>query len=307
MYPKATHIDSRNIWLKITHAPLIRIILAVSFVLTGVAAAQTVIRLFRPPIPTSAYSIQSVIIALLAVYFAYRFYVHLIEKRQVSELSENGAIRELVTGMLIGFSIITTVIGILWALGSYQVYGFNPWLVLIPAAVANIPSVFVQEILFRGIVFRITEESLGTWLALAISAVLFGIVHIISTGATLFSALAIALEAGILLGAAFILTKRLWLAIGIHVAWDFAIDGIFGVGSPAISDKPIQGLIQARLMGIDLLTGGTHGVEASLVAVVVTLVAGCLLTWLAWRRKKFVSMHENLSDKDRGEISWQLK
>jgi membrane protease YdiL (CAAX protease family) len=259
------------------------------FVITGVAAAQLIIGLFGEPAATPAISILSIFIALLAVYLSYRLYVRWIEKRQDVELAASGAIQELASGMLIGFGIVTTVMIILWALGSYQVFGLNPWLILIPAAAANIPSGFVQEILFRGILLRITEETLGTWIALAVSALLFGLVHIFSSGATLFSTLSIVLEAGILLGAAYLLTKRLWLAIGIHIAWDFAVDGIFGVGSTALSGKPMQGILQARLTGMDLLSGGTHGVEASVVAIIVTLIFGCFLTWAAWRRKKFVS------------------
>ena len=297
MLLKTNSIVAHNRLGKIIHFPLTRIVLSVLFVIIGVSGTQLVIGLLGTATASPAISMFSIFIALLAVYFAYRLYVQWIEKRQVTELSANGAIQELFSGMLIGFGIITTVIGILWALGSYQMKGLNPWLVLIPAAAANIPSGFVQEILFRGILLRITRESLGAWIALALSSVLFGLIHIFSAGANLFSTLSIMLEAGLLLGAAYILTQKLWLAIGIHIAWDFAIDGIFGVGSSALADKPINGLFQARLVGMDLLSGGTHGVEASVVAILVTLVAGGFLTWLAWRSKKFVDEDRNLNRK----------
>ncbi len=288
MASKTESIEARSILWHVFRFPLTRIILAALFVMAGVAAAQMLIGLSGSSASTPVNSILAIIIALLAVYFAYRFYVQLIEKRQVNELSPDGAIKEVSAGLLTGLGIVTLVIGLLWLTGSYQVDGINPWLVLLPAAVANVPSGFVQEILFRGILFKIAEESLGTWIALAISALLFGLIHILSTGATLFSTLSVALEAGILLGAAYILTHRLWLAIGIHIAWDFAVDGIFGAGSSALSGKPMQGLLQARLTGMDLLTGGAHGVEASVVAILVAMIIGCFLTWLAWREKKFV-------------------
>jgi membrane protease YdiL (CAAX protease family) len=288
MMAKAKAFNSNPTPWKIIHFPLTRIVLAVLFVMVGVAIAQLIIRLFGDSTPTYARSLLSILIAVVVVYFAYGLYVHWIENRLVTELSRNGAIRELGMGMLVGFGIIATAIGILWMLGSYQVQGINRWLVLLPALVANIPSAFVQEILFRGILFRITEESLGTWLAMGISALLFGLIHVFSANATVFSTLAIALEAGILLAAAYVLRRRLWLPIGIHIAWDFAVDGIFGVGSSALSGKAIQGLLQANLVGPELLTGSRYGVEVSVITLVLALFIGIFLTWLAWREGKFM-------------------
>ncbi|WP_369812159.1 CPBP family intramembrane glutamic endopeptidase [Mycobacterium tuberculosis] len=57
------------------------------------------------------------------------------------------------------------------------------------------------------------------WLAIGIHAAWN---FITNPGATWFSSVAIAVEAGILLGAAYMLTRRLWLAIGIHAAWNFS-------------------------------------------------------------------------------------
>ena len=151
---------------------------------------------------------------------------------------------------------------VLWALGYYRVIGTNGWSVLIPAIVANVPPGFIQEIIFRGAIFRITRDWLGVWWALGISSILFGLIHILSATATVQSVVAITLQAGVLLAAAYMLTNRLWLPIGIHVAWDFANDGIFGVGSSGASGETIRGLLQAKLTGPVLLSGGTAGVRS---------------------------------------------
>lgn len=283
---------------KVIRFPLIRVALAILFVAVGIVAAQLVIGLLgrafslqSPPI-----AILSVVIASLAVCGAYGAYVRLVEQRVVSELSGKGALGELSFGILIGLGLLAIIIAILWLPGYYQVIGTHSWEVLIAALVVNVPSGLVQEIIFRGVIFRITEESLGTWLALAISALLFGLVHILMAQATVFSTFSIMIEGGILLGAAYMLTRRLWLAIGIHVALDVASDGIFGVGASGLSGTPIPGLLQAKLTGPALLTGGAAGVEASLVTVVVLLAASIVLLWRArraghimspfWRRDK---------------------
>jgi uncharacterized protein len=282
-------IHPKDTFWKIVQFPLMRILLATCFIALGILVAQLIINLVGRAENTPASSILSIIIALITVYLSYRLYVQIIEKRRVTELSADGAVKELGAGLLLGLGLAATIIGVLWALGNYRVLGFNSWLVLIPAAVANIPSAFVQEILFRGVLERITEETAGTWIALILSSVLFGLIHAFSANATALSTISIMLEAGILLGAAYIVTGRLWLAIGIHTAWDLSVDGIFGLGTSSLSGKPIQGLIAAKLTGLEIFTGGVHGLEASIVVFFIALISGSILTWLAWHNGKFVS------------------
>src|SRR5439155_20567927 len=105
-------------------------------------------------------------------------------------------------------------IGILWLLGCYQVTGINGGSALIMNISISLLSGFVEEVIFRGVIFRILEEWLGTWLALVMSALFFGFAHIANPNATIISAAAIALEAGLLLAAAYLVTRRLWFAIG---------------------------------------------------------------------------------------------
>src|SRR6202044_1080074 len=97
-------------------------------------------------------------------------------------------------------------------------------------------------------------------------------------GATFLNAAAISVEGGVLLAADFMLTRRLWLCIGIHIAWNFTQGGIFSV---AVSGGKSTGLLQSRMVGPDWLTGGTFGAEASVVAVLVCLAAGIALILLS--------------------------
>jgi uncharacterized protein len=105
-------------------------------------------------------------------------------------------------------------IGILSVAGVYHVDGFNPWPVVIGAVTGAAIAAVLEEIIFRGIIFRITEESLGTWIALAISALIFGAVHLLNPHTSLQGAVAIVLEAGVFLAAAYVTRRRLWLVIG---------------------------------------------------------------------------------------------
>ena len=278
---------------KILQFPLIRIIIAVVSVGIGITVGETILNLLR-----TAYSITNIGLAnLLAfvlvtpvTYFAYWIYVRYIERRDLTELGWSNAFQEIGLGSLIGFGLFSFIIAILWLLGFYRVNGIDfALLSFIGALIGALVSAFAQELIFRAVIYRITEEWLGTWWALVISALLFGLIHLSSAGATIFSALAVALQAGVVLAAAYALTHRLWMALGLHMAWDFANDGIFGVGVAGQSGQALRGLLQADLNGPKLLTGGALGVEASVITLVIVLIAGILMLRMAYQKGYFVS------------------
>lgn len=230
-------------------------------------------------------NLLSAFITVAIASFAYYGFVHLIERRDVTELSLSHAAKELAGGALIGAFLFSATIGILWVFGFYKVSGVNEWTAIFSWLVLAIFSGVFEELLFRGILFRVMEESLGTWLALAISAVIFGLLHLANPNATLWGAIAIAIEAGVMLAAAFIFTRRLWLPIGIHFAWNFTQGAIFGV---AVSGNEAKGLLQSTLSGPALLSGGAFGAEASVFAVIVGFAAGIYFIWKARQKGNFI-------------------
>jgi len=143
----------------------------------------------------------------------------------------------------------------------------------------------MEELLFRGILFRWIEEFAGSWAALAITSALFGLIHIFNPQATWFSSFAIALEAGVMLGGAYMLTRSLWLPMGIHAAWNFAQGEVFGV---PVSGTSVHGLLRSRLTGPEILSGGGFGLEATLFALLIATAAGVWFVWLAVRRGEVV-------------------
>ena len=263
--------------------PLARIVLAAVLVGAAVAAAQVVVKLLRGVLSLggtvpAVYYLAYLIVSVLVAYFIYRAYVRLLEKRPVTELARAGATGELGVGVLIGFGLVAVVVGILWVVGYYRIGGVNTLAVVFVLLANDGAGAFVEEVILRGIVFRITEERLGTWVALAISVVLFALLHLASSGATVTSTIVVGAEGGILLSAAYILTRRLWLAIGLHFGWDFSQDAIFGVG------KGTKGLVEGDVSGPALLSGGSAGVEGSIVALVLCLGVGAYLLVRAGRQ-----------------------
>lgn len=192
------------------------------------------------------------------------------------------AAREIGTGLLFGFLLFSGMTLVVWLLGGIQFQGVRGMGNLWGMIALGIISGTFEEILFRGILFRQFETMLGTWAALAITSVLFGAGHIFNPGATWFSSFAIAIEAGILLGAAYMITRRLWFPIAIHAAWNFTQGWVFSV--PVSGGDAPEGLLLTTRNGPDWLTGGAFGLEASAVAMVVATLAGVIMLVRAIKR-----------------------
>ena len=200
----------------------------------------------------------------------------------VCELAGPGKLRELGAGLVWGTALVCAVVAVLAAVGAYRVAAVGWDKGILIGLVAGIMGGVGEELLFRGVLLRLLEAWLGSWWALAVTAVLFGAMHLSNAGATPVGAAAIALEAGILLGACYLVTRRLWLAIGLHAAWNFVQGGIFG--SDISGTGSGRGLFEASFSGPDLLTGGSVGIEGSLVAVVICTATGLLMVAVVRRR-----------------------
>jgi membrane protease YdiL (CAAX protease family) len=207
----------------------------------------------------------------VAVVAAYVAGVHWIERRRPTELVARAGFAEFAGGLALGLGLFTTVILLLWSFGAFR---FSGWGSVAPLAVGFLVALcaaILEEIIFRGFLFRLSAKLAGVWGALALTSALFGAAHAFNRGATVSSSVAIALEAGVLLGAAYAATQRLWLPIGLHLGWNFAEGSIFGMAVSGGTKK--TSLITGTLNGPDALTGGAFGPEASIVAVVVCLAA----------------------------------
>ncbi len=219
---------------------------------------------------------------------AYYVLVHFIERRDMTELGRSGAAREAAQGIAIGALLLSSILVILALAGAYRVMGMNSLIVLLAPLIFAVKSAVLEEILFRGVLFRLLERGLGSWIALAVSAVLFGGLHLTNENATVIGAVAIMLTGGIVLAAAFMLTRRLWLPMGIHFAVNFAQNGI--IGSAVSGNEGGQGLLRGVLTGPEWLTGGVFGVEASIVTVLVGLVVSILFLWSAGERGNVIRL-----------------
>ncbi|WP_395243165.1 CPBP family intramembrane glutamic endopeptidase [Agromyces sp. MMS24-K17] len=211
------------------------------------------------------------------VLWLYARFVGRVERRPVVELARP-RVRRLIIGALGGLALAAVTIGVIAMLGGYRITGAGTMAGALTIVGMMCAIAVAEEVLFRGVILQLLERATGTWIALAGSAVLFGLVHLLNPGATPWGAVAVAVEAGLMLGAAFVATRSLWLPIGLHLGWNVALVALFGSVS---SGSDAQGsLVDAVTQGPVWLTGGAFGPEASLVAILAcSAVTAGLLVW----------------------------
>lgn len=219
----------------------------------------------------------------VAMLLLYAVFVRWFEKQPAPDLSPQRIVPDTCKGMGYGAAFMLAVTLVMMLFGFYKIDMVQQGvaLALVTAFLRFLMVAVGEEILFRGVLFRWIDEKWGFAAALAVSAVLFGAMHSWQPGATWWSSLAIAIEAGLLLGAAYKLAGNLWLPIGIHWAWNFVQGNIFGfeVSGGDAGDS----LLKATVQGPDILTGGAFGAEASIITVVLGLA---LSIWFILRCPK---------------------
>lgn len=278
-----TAIPAEPFWLRILQFPLTRLIVLGGIVFYLMAWSEGRMQAFKDT-PLMAVAIAvAMALAVMAVYAAWGKW---IERREVTELALPGAGREWAIGALIGTALYTGCVLLLMLYGMYRVEGLNPLSYMIPAAAIAVKSSVFEELLFRGVLFKSVEDMAGSWIAIIVSSLVFGIVHLLNPDGTVAGAIYIAIEAGLLLATAYLVTRRLWMAIGFHMLWNYVQSAVFGgIVSGSVA---LPGLLQSRIEGPTFYTGGNFGMEQSVFALILCTITGIVLLVIAIRRGHMV-------------------
>jgi membrane protease YdiL (CAAX protease family) len=232
-------------------------------------------------------------IALFAITISVFLARHFLDKRSPTSLGiklDARMVFDVLTGMLIAFSMMGLIYLIEWYFGWLTFEGFAWQVDTISNVVLNTLlylGIFIlvgwnEELLFRGYRLQNLSDGLNPVWGVIISSVWFGIVHLANpnTEAKVFVAVGIFL-AGVFLAYGYLSTKQLWLPIGLHIGWNF-FEGV-GFGFP-VSGLDIYHLTRITVSGPELWTGGAFGPEAGLI-----LLPGLLLgTALIYAYARFI-------------------
>ncbi|PAF19163.1 CPBP family intramembrane metalloprotease [Terribacillus saccharophilus] len=271
-------------WSLFWHLPIVWMITGA----IGIILVDSVFRLLAD----QTGEITSLLITLtksFIVIIVYRLTMKYLARRSISEISRQRAGIEVGMGILTGALFILVSTLIIVAMGGYSLQWANSVdtiSVLVTSIELALSAAIVEELIFRGLMFQAIQNWAGDWTALAVTSLFFGVAHLWNPEATLWSSFAITIEAGVLLGAAFLWRRNLWFVIGLHFAWN-AIEGIIGI---PVSGHLIAGLYTVKVNGPALLTGGDFGLEGSIVPILLSLLI--IIPMLFYAKRKPVPSKE---------------
>lgn len=264
-------------------------------VLAAIIGAVQVFRLLLLPQIEAAFHLDATAISavrrtgiLLAALLAYWVAVRLIERRAIVEL--RFAPRGIALGALFGAALISITTLSLFAAGIYEVTavrGLHSGMLGVAGAI--LVAAMLEELAFRGVLFRMLESTWGTLPALVVQSLLFAAQHLANVegadlAATLTTMVSVTLG-GALWTLIFVHTRNLWIAGANHAAWNYAIF-LTGLPLSGVEDWRAMAPFESRYNGPDWLTGGAFGPENSVLAIGVLAVTVVVLFREARRRKR---------------------
>lgn len=222
-------------------------------------------------------------LVLVAALLAGAAMLRWVDRRPLTDLGFSprpGVSLELLAGLAIGTGVMGAAVLVLAALGAVR-YVAEPgspvgWLAVAAASLVAfaIPAA-AEEALFRGYLFRALFDGAGAVVAIAVTSLLFTVVHGSNPNVTLFGLLNIFL-AGVLLAVAVLRTGALWLATGLHLGWNWAMAGPLDLPVSGIGGFDVP-LYDVAATGPAWLTGGSFGPEGGLAGTAAALAGLALV------------------------------
>lgn len=277
--------DSSPRWRRLLRHPLARMCAAS---LTMFLALALSFALMEALLPKDMLVAWPNLVAALACALGYWAYVNRVERRKVAELSGSGSLAEWTRGAGLGVLLGLLTLAPLGGLGVYRIEGVGDGFPLLKQIPEMLLVSVMEELLMRGVIFRIAEQAWGTWRALALTTVLFMAAHL--PGEISLIGMLVTAAASLALTAAYQLSRRLWLPMGMHFAWNYLFSAVFSV---PVSGHEARGWLRGSMSGLEWLSGGTYGVEASAIALLVWAVAAGLLLRRAYARGQFVRRRQH--------------
>ena len=273
---------------RVLQFPLIRIFIGLLFLAPVLAANGAFVLLVIENLeePFATYMDIGRLVAMFGLLLiAYRYYCNLVEKRPAHEVSSNGALKETIIGVLVAFGIVGLTVALMGALGYYKIQSFEPAIILINSAAMYTAGSMMQELISRLLIFRLIEEYAGSIIAFIASSLIFGLLHYGNDNATIGSVVALTITSFVFVGP-FMLTRRVWMVLGIHIGWNFSQTGIFGMPN---SGNAWPGWIKPTIDGPNWLTGGAWGIEMSFFTIALALLVSLWFLRAVIKNKQVVA------------------
>ena len=217
--------------------------------------------------------------ALGAGYFCARL-LEGLPWRSLGLTFHSGWLRDLIFGFVIGFATLVVAIAIA-SKGLKFSFSNTGWLSIVRSGIGSGALLFVaalaEEAMFRGYGLQTLTRAKLAWIGVLLTSVPFGLVHLTNPNVVPGVTFANTALAGIWLAAAYLRTRSLWLALGVHWSWNWALGWFFGLPVSGIRLVSTP-LLEGQDSGPKWLTGGSYGIEGG-VACTIALILFTVFLW----------------------------
>ncbi len=234
-------------------------------------------------------TVLSAIIASVVVYFFVK--VNDTNPPIKVGLTANNKCRDFIIGTAIGGAVMAFGFAILIILGEISIEGISINLLdLLCSLIGFLAVAYSEELIFRGFLMRKLQLQLqySAKFALIASSVIFTLVHLGNDNLSVMGVFDL-FVAGFMLGAFFLYTKNLWMAIGLHFGWNF-FQTHLGFN---VSGTDTYSIVEISMTQENLLNGGAFGFEGSILSTIAQVII--LATLFVLYRDRLASNHSNIA------------
>ena len=144
---------------------------------------------------------------------------------------------------------------------------------------------FVEEIVFRGVIFNSLRKAFNTKVGVILPSVLFGIVHILGMDFSLGSCLLVILAgtaAGIMFSVITIESGSVWSNALVHSLWNIIVIG----GGVTVALQPSESSVMTYIPANKsfIVTGGDFGIESSAISL-IAYIAVIVIALMMMKKK----------------------
>lgn len=223
----------------------------------------------------------SQVVTLFFIFLIVYYFRKFIDRKSVLSLgfSIHNRTKDIIFALLLGFIIMAFGFSLLWIMGKLEIRAikFVPY-VMFMSLIIFFAVALIEEIVFRGYLLNNLMESLNKYIALTITALIFGALHSLNDNFTVVGLLNLTLF-GVLAGMPYIFNRNLWFPISFHLSWNYSQGAVFGF---PVSGKGegIEFLISQNLQGNPQITGGSFGFEGSLILTLLLFMSILIVSYL---------------------------
>ena len=247
--------------------------------------------------PSARFAIREVFLRLPLTFVLFWLFAHYVIKKPLSFFMIRKPTKEILKWISVGFVLPLSVILIYLIFGKIELLGHaDPlssskiiYLVVATISMALLGGI-IEEVLFRGYMFRILEEKWNTTIAILGPAMLFGSIHLLMIDSIdLVNVILVVIPitlVGVMFGLIVHVTRNIWNVVVVHGIWNFFLAGRI-IRISAFESHQFNAIYQLQITSDNiLLTGGSFGVESAVPAIAVYLTA--ILVLLLYTRSKYL-------------------